>query len=86
MSNQTYGQKACGVSLPSNSYEVAEIKNKYADIIDYLNDLRVDLIARKEAGKASPDNVAEVIRMISIAITETQTAQMWAVKSITWGL
>jgi hypothetical protein len=27
---------------------------------------------------------SEVKRMVSIAITEAQTAQMWAVKAITW--
>ena len=81
----TFGQKACGVSFnPDNNYEVHVIKQKYADIVDWLNDLRVELVARKEAGKASPDNLQEVVRMLSIAITETQGAQMWAVKAITW--
>jgi hypothetical protein len=27
----------------------------------------------------------EVKRMASVAITEAQTAQMWAIKAITWG-
>jgi hypothetical protein len=68
----TFGEKACGVSFnPGNREDVDLIKRKYADIVDLLAKHRID---------ASP----EVARMLSIAITETQTAQMWAVKSVTW--
>lgn len=72
MSELTFGQKAAGVSFnPSGDPEVAEIKQDFAVIIDRLNTLR---------GPADP----EVARMLSIAITEAQTAQMWAVKAVTW--
>jgi len=48
------------------------IKAKFADIVDEMYELR-----------ESTEN-AEMKRMYSIAITEAQTAQMWAVKAITW--
>jgi hypothetical protein len=73
MEQQTFGQKAVGLSFnPSNDDAVAQCKREFAAVIDRMNDLRND-----------SDN-AEVKRMASIAITEAQTAQMWAVKAITW--
>jgi hypothetical protein len=69
----TYGEKACGVSFnPDSDALVAMIKAKFADIVDEMYELR-----------ESTEN-AEMKRMYSIAITEAQTAQMWAVKAITW--
>ncbi len=74
--NPTFGEKACGVSFnPSKDAKVDAIKGAFADIVDYLNDLR------NEEGDTDP----EVRRMLSIAITESHTAQMWAVKAVTWG-
>jgi hypothetical protein len=69
----TYGEKAVGLTFnPSNSQEVDNCKKEFAAVIDRMNDLRMQT-----------DN-AEVKRMASVAITEAQTAQMWAVKAITW--
>ena len=69
----TFGEKACGVSFnPDGDALVAMVKSKFADIVDELHELR-----------EATDN-AEMKRMYSIAITEAQTAQMWAVKAITW--
>jgi len=69
----SFGEKACGVSFnPSNNAHVDTIKQKFADIVDYINMAR----------EASDDH--EVKRMASVAITEAQTAQMWAVKAVTW--
>lgn len=69
----TYGEKAVGLTFnPSNDDAVAQCKAEFAKVIDRMNDLR-----------NSTDNT-EVKRMASIAITEAQTAQMWAVKAITW--
>lgn len=69
----TFGEKAVGLTFnPSNDDAVAQCKAEFARVIDRMNDLR-----------NSTDN-AEVFRMASIAITEAQTAQMWAVKAITW--
>ena len=71
----TFGQRACGVSFnPGGNQDVAMVKAKFAAIVDMLNSARM--------GATDP----EVQRMLSIAITETQTAQMWAVKAITWSL
>lgn len=70
---QTFGEKAVGLTFnPSNSNEVDKCKREFAAIIDRMNYLR----------NLTED--PEVRRMASIAITEAQTAQMWAVKAITW--
>lgn len=72
-SNQTFGQKAVGLNFnPSGDDAVGQAKQKYADTIDQLNDLR---------DQTTSD---ETRRLCSIAITEAQSAQMWAVKAITW--
>jgi len=69
----TFGEKAVGRTFnPGGSLEVHEIKLDFANLIDGLNDLRT-----------ASENL-EVKRMLSIAITEAQTAQMWAVKAVTW--
>jgi hypothetical protein len=69
----SFGEKACGVSFnPSGNQTVQEIKESFAKIIDHLNYLRVSI-----------DN-PEIRRMLSVAITEAQTSQMWAVKAVTW--
>ena len=71
--NQSYGERAVGLSFnPSNDDAVAACKAEFAKTIDRMNNLR----------NSTED--AEVKRMASIAITEAQTAQMWAVKAITW--
>lgn len=69
----TYGEKAVGLAFnPGGDEMVAAIKQKYAELIDLLVEVR--------ATTASD----EVKRLSSIAITEAQTAQMWAVKAVTW--
>lgn len=69
----TFGQKAVGLMFnPSNDDAVGQCKQKFADSIDQLNELR------------NVSTSGEVRRMCSIAITEAQSAQMWAVKAITW--
>ncbi len=69
----TFGEKMVGSTFkPSQDPEVAATKASFAAIIDRLNDLR-----------ASTDS-PEVKRLCSIAITEAQGAQMWAVQAITW--
>lgn len=68
----TFGEKAVGLTFnPSEDGAVAQCKAEFAAVIDRMNDLR-----------STTDN-PEVKRMASVAITETQTAQMWAVKAIT---
>lgn len=69
----TYGEKAVGLTFnPSRDPEVDQVKAAFAAIIDLCNELRA------EAGPG------EKGRLLSVAITEAQTAQMWAVKGITW--
>lgn len=69
----SFGQKAVGLTFnPSGDDAVAQCKQRFADAIDQLHNLRTET----ESG--------EVKRLCSIAITECQAAQMWAVKAITW--
>ena len=69
----TYGEKAVGLSFnPSALPEVDAAKRAFADEIDRLDALR----------KANP--ASEVARLASAAITHIQTAQMWAVKALTY--
>jgi hypothetical protein len=73
MKEMTYGEKAAGLTFnPSGDAQVNEIKGLYARIIDICDTLR------KEAGPG------EKGRLLSVAITEAQTGQMWAVKGVTW--
>lgn len=69
----TYGDKLAGRGFnPSNNPVVDACKEAYAKIIDQLDLIR------------SESSNPEVKRMCSVAITEAQTSQMWAVKAITW--
>ncbi len=69
----SYGEKAVGLTFnPSNDPLVDAIKRGFASLIDEMNSLRL----RAGHGEQS--------RLASIAITEAQTAQMWAVKAATW--
>jgi len=71
----TFGEKAVGLTFnPGGSEEVNEIKELYAKIIDKLNDKKFGADMLSE----------ETVRMIDVAITEAQTAQMWAVKAVTF--
>lgn len=68
----TFGEKAVGLDFnPSGSDAVAEIKQGFADLIDGMNNLR-------------NNSTGEKARLASVAITELQAAQMWAVKALTW--
>lgn len=70
----TFGEKAVGITFnPGNNPAVEECKKTYAKIIDQLNDVRND-----------PATPQEGKHLASVAITEAQGAQMWAVKAITW--
>jgi hypothetical protein len=56
----------------SNDPTVDAIKRKCADLIDEIHELRTN------------QSDFEIARMASIAITDIQTGQMWAVKAATW--
>lgn len=69
----SYGEKAVGLTFnPSNDPTVQKIKELYSEIIDLCHD------ARNVSGPG------ERGRLFSVAITEAQGAQMWAVKAATW--
>lgn len=69
----TYGEQAVGLSFnPSADPRVDEVKRVFAGVIDMM------AARRLTAGSAEGQRIA------SIAITEAQTAQMWAVKALTW--
>ena len=71
----TFGEKAVGLKFnPSGDVPTQQIKEAAAKFIDICNNYR----------NATDD--PEQKRMFSVAITEAQTAQMWAVKSATWNL
>jgi len=71
--SMTFGERAVGLSFnPSGDPVVNDLKVAYAAVIDRAHNLR----------ESSSD--PEVMRMASVAITEAQTSQMWAVKAATW--
>lgn len=68
----SYGEKAVGLRFnPGGDETVNKVKALYAEIIDLMNEER--------GGDRN-----EAARLCSVAITEAQGAQMWAVKAITW--
>lgn len=73
----SFGMKAVGLAFnPSGDERVNKLKTLYAEVIDILADLR--------AGGPNQEASPEIKRLASVAITEAQTAQMWAVKAVTW--
>ena len=68
----SFGENAVGLTFnPSGDEKVIKLKKLYAEVIDVLNDDR-------------GENRDERARLASVAITEAQTAQMWAVKAVTY--
>ncbi len=70
---ESFGERAVGLSFnPSGDQTVATLKGMIAQFIDACHQER------------TISNDPEIKRMYSIAITEAQGAQMWAVKAATW--
>jgi len=70
----TYGEKAVGLTFnPGGNPAVDACKREFAAVIDRMQDLFNE-----------DPQLPEVQRMAEIAITNAQTAQMWAVKALTW--
>ncbi len=68
----TFGEKAVGLAFNSGQDpKVNEVKELYAKIIDVLAEMKTPEVNGKN-------------RLLSIATTEAQGAQMWAVKAVTW--
>ena len=73
--SMTYGEKAVGLTFnPSGDPKVQKLKELYAAIIDICNE------GRDGNYKWSK----EYVRLCDEAVTHAQTAQMWAVKAVTW--
>jgi len=69
----SYGEKAVGLKFnPGKNEQVNVCKQIFAGAIDQMDMLRRN------------SEAPEVKRLASVAITEMQTAQMWAVKALTW--
>lgn len=67
----TLGEKAVGLTFnPSNDPNVQKLKVLYAEIIDLCDEQR--------------NNNANAKGLFDVAINNAITAQMWAVKAITW--
>ena len=72
MEELTFWMKAVGLTFnPSGDERVTKAKQLFAEAIDLMNEVRWEQRSEKA-------------RLCSVAITEIQTAQMWAVKALTW--
>jgi len=74
MENLTYGQKLVGLTFnPSGDPEVIRVKQFFADLIDTTYN------------KMGAEDLSEAFINIYVdTITNLVTAQMWAVKMLTW--
>lgn len=73
MPELTFGQKAVGLTFnPSGDDAVAACKQKFADAIDQMHELRLTTTSSAQT------------RHASAAITMLEDAQMRAVKALTW--
>lgn len=82
----TFGERAVGLTFnPGNDPKVQIIKEACAKVIDVLNHER-NVIKDLGVGNSPEEGArnADQLRMLSIAITEIQTGQMWGVKAVTW--
>lgn len=71
---QSFGKKAVGLAFnPSGNQLVTNTKLAYAEAID-------NILVKLDANRDNPT----VVAICEKAIQETITAQMWAVKAITW--
>lgn len=75
----SFGERAVGLSFnPSMDSRVGRVKSLCAQIIDEMDAIR--MLSRSQPSAVDPEQV----RLASVAITEAQGAQMWAVKALTW--
>ena len=73
----TLGQRRVRMSFnPSGNYDVDNIKERAAELIDLCEDFR-----NRKLGN-NPD-VGEMNRLLSLAQTHFEDAAMWAVKAVT---
>ena len=75
---QTLGQYRVGASFnPSGSSKVDQIKAKAAELIDLIS----SITDGEDDGAASPERM----RLKALAMTDVESAAMWAVKAETKG-
>ena len=73
--SQTLGQKRVKAEFnPSKDGHVDVVKNKCAELIDILEEMRVNI-------QDGQSGTGEKQRLISLAQTEIENAAMWAVKA-----
>jgi hypothetical protein len=73
MSDLTFGERAVGLKFnPSQNDDVEALKKRFAAAIDIVFDIKPTDGLHKE--------------ILSEAIKQAMTAQMWAVKAATWGI
>lgn len=78
----TKGEYRVGISFnPSNSGEVAEIKEAAARLIDQIG--AISIKADQHGAEADPQYQQEVARLKALAQTGVEEAAMWAVKAAT---
>ena len=76
----TLGEWKIGISFnPSQDANVEEIKGMAAEMIDRLAEIRAGLTEKLDNGHLS----AEINRLIALAMTDIESAAMWAVKAAT---
>lgn len=81
----TYGQKAVGLSFnPGNNPDVQSIKAAYAGLIDNLKTMLDAEPTYGAVGNPEMRVYSEKGQLFIEAIRQAQTAQMWAVKAVTW--
>lgn len=66
----TYGQKLMGVDFNGGRDDVKQVKEKFAELVDIMNELREN------------SNNGEVKRLASTAITQIQQAKFWTVDAL----
>lgn len=83
----TYGEQLVGLKFnPSEDSLVDDLKSLYARIIDELVFLRkeADKQPWTEEEKALAVGASEAVKFFDAAISQTVTAQMQAIKAVTW--
>lgn len=76
----TYGEKAVGLTFnPSGDPQVQKVKELSAQIIDILEDIRL-----QEPTYTEHEVPSERANLLLVGIRAVQTSQMWAVKAITY--
>jgi len=74
----TYGEKMVGIDFnPANDPQVQSIKALCAQLIDLLNK---EIVCQEKNGKARVDKIL----LLEEAVRQAVSAQMWAVKGITY--